>query len=137
MKKESFIILPLSIGVAISLLTKPYMLNYNGLLPKIIFPIVWSILYLLIGLSMYLIKDDDELLTLFKVNLIFNYAWTFIFFVFNMKILAFIWVIMLIIITTYMIKKLRKVNKLSSNLLIPYDIWLVFASILNIIEIFR
>ena len=137
MKKESFIILPLSIGVAISLLTKPYMLNYNGLLPKIIFPIVWSILYLLIGLSMYLIKDDDELLALFKVNLIFNYAWTFIFFVFNMKILAFIWIIMLIIITTYMIKKLRKVNKLSSNLLIPYDIWLVFASILNIIEIFR
>lgn len=137
MKKESFIILPLSIGVAISLLTKPYMLNYNGLLPKIIFPIVWSILYLLIGLSMYLIKDDDELFTLFKVNLIFNYAWTFIFFVFNMKILAFIWIIMLIIITTYMIKKLRKVNKLSSNLLIPYDIWLVFASILNIIEIFR
>lgn len=92
---------------------------------------------MLIGLSMYLIKNDDELLTLFKVNLIFNYAWTFIFFVFNMKILAFIWIIMLIIITTYMIKKLRKVNKLSSNLLIPYDIWLVFASILNIIEIFR
>ena len=86
---------------------------------------------------MYLIESDGELLTLFKINLIFNYAWTFIFFVFNMKILAFIWIIILIILTTYMIKNLKKVNKLSSNLLIPYDIWLVLASILNIIEIFR
>ena len=53
------------------------------------------------------------------------------------KILAFIWIVILIIITTYMIIKLKKVNKLSSNLVILYNIRLVLASILNIIEIFR
>jgi len=53
------------------------------------------------------------------------------------KILAFIWIVILIILTTYMIIKLKKVNKLSSNLLISYNIRQVLASILNIIEIFR
>ena len=60
---------------------------------------------------------------------------TFIFFTFNMKILAFLWILLLIVIVIYMIYKFFKVNKLAAYLQIPYLIWLLFASILNLLEI--
>lgn len=135
MKKLFIILLPLIWGFAISLITKPHMNTYNGFVPSFVFPIVWSIIYLLMGLSIYQNKDNDYLKTVFKVNLIFNYAWTFIYFLFNMKIIAYIWIIILIIITVYMIILFYKENKLSAYLLIPYIIWLLFASVLNLIEI--
>ena len=132
-----YILVPLLSGAIVGVLTSGETKNYNGIVPGFVFPIVWSILYIMLGISSYLVKDDEDLLTIYKVNLIINLAWSFIFFTFNMKILAFLWIILLIIITTYMIIKYYKYNKVSAYLLIPYLFWLIFASILNIIEIIK
>lgn len=117
------------------IITSGDMKSYNGFVPGWIFPVVWSILYILMGISSYLVREDDDALNIYKVNLVVNLAWTFIFFTFNMKILAFLWIILLIVIVCYMIYKFFKVKKISAYLQIPYLIWLLFASFLNLLEI--
>lgn len=117
------------------IITSGDMKSYNGFVPSWIFPVVWSILYILMGISSYLVREDDDALNIYKVNLVVNLAWTFIFFTFNMKILAFLWIILLIVIVCYMIYKFFKVKKIAAYLQIPYLIWLLFASFLNLLEI--
>ena len=132
-----YILVPLISGAIIGLLTSKDTKNYDGLVPGIVFPIVWSILYIMMGISSYLVKDDEDLISIYKLNLVINLAWSFIFFTFNMKLLAFLWIILLIVITIYMIIKFYKYNKVSAYLLVPYLLWLIFASVLNMIEILK
>ena len=132
-----YILVPLISGAIIGLLTCVDTKNYDGLVPGIVFPIVWSILYIMMGISSYLVKDDEDLISIYKLNLVINLAWSFIFFTFNMKLLAFLWIILLIVITIYMIIKFYKYNKVSAYLLVPYLLWLIFASVLNMIEILK
>lgn len=117
------------------IITSGDMKSYNGFVPGWIFPVVWSILYILMGISSYLVREDDDALNIYKVNLVVNLAWSFIFFTFNMKILAFLWIILLIVIVCYMIYKFFKVKKIAAYLQIPYLIWLLFAGFLNLLEI--
>lgn len=135
MKKIIYVLAPLVGGIVVGLLNMSGMKNYDGLVPSFIFPIVWNILYVLMGLSSYLVKDNDELINLYKVNLVVNYAWVFIFFTFNLRVIGFIWILLLIGIVSLMIKKYYKYNKVSAYLLIPYLIWLILASVLNIMAI--
>lgn len=130
-----YILIPLISGAVVGIITSGDMKSYNGFVPGWIFPVVWSILYILMGISSYLVKDNEEDINIYKTNLVVNLAWTFIFFTFNMKILAFLWILLLIAIVIYMIYKFFKVNKLAAYLQIPYLIWLLFASILNLLEI--
>ena len=132
-----YILVPLISGAIIGLLTSKDTKNYDGLVPGIVFPIVWSILYIMMGISSYIVRNDKELISIYKLNLVINLAWSFIFFTFNMKILAFLWIILLIVITIYMIIKFYKYNKVSAYLLISYLLWLFFASSLNMIEILK
>lgn len=132
-----YILVPLISGAIIGLLTSGDTKNYDGLVPGIVFPIVWSILYIMMGISSYIVRNDKELISIYKLNLVINLAWSFIFFTFNMKILAFLWIILLIVITIYMIIKFYKYNKVSAYLLISYLLWLFFASSLNMIEILK
>ena len=78
-----YILVPLLSGAIVGFLTSGETKNYNGIVPGFVFPIVWSILYIMLGISSYLVKDDEDLLTIYKVNLIINLAWSFIFFTFN------------------------------------------------------
>lgn len=130
-----YILIPLISGAVVGIITSGDMKAYNGFVPGWIFPVVWSILYILMGISSYLVRDNEEDINIYKTNLVVNLAWTFIFFTFNMKILAFLWILLLIVIVIYMIYKFFKVNKLAAYLQIPYLIWLLFASILNLLEI--
>ncbi len=132
-----YILVPLLGGAIVGFLTSSDTKSYDGILPGIVFPIVWSILYILLGISSYIVRKDDDLIAIYKLNLVVNLAWSFIFFTFNMKILAFLWIIFLIIITIYMLIKFYKYNKVSAYLLIPYIIWLFIASGLNLIEIIK
>ena len=130
-----YILVPLLSGVLVGIITSGDMKSYNGFVPGWIFPVVWSILYILMGISSYLVRDNEEAINVYKTNLVINLAWTFIFFTFKMKILAFLWILLLIVIVSYMIYKFFKGKRLAAYLQIPYLLWLIFASILNLMEI--
>ena len=87
------------------------------------------------GISSYLIRGNDKLTKIYIINLVVNLVWPFLFFLFNMKTLAFFWILLLIVVVGVMIYEFYKENKLSAYLLIPYIIWTVFAAILNLMEI--
>lgn len=127
--------IPLLLGTIVGILTSGGTSGYEGLVPAYIFPIVWSILYILMGISSYLVRDNKRLMNIYKLNLAINLTWPFIFFTFNFKVLAFFWILALIVIVGIMIYEFYKENKLSAYLLIPYILWLIFASILNLLQI--
>ena len=115
---------------------------YNNLnkpinIPGIVFPIVWSILYLLMGISVYIISESNDsnkkqAIKTYFVQLIVNSLWTLIFFGFKLYILSFIWILLLTVLVVIMIIKFYKINKLAGLINIPYLLWLLFASYLNL-----
>ncbi|MFI3252166.1 MAG: TspO/MBR family protein [bacterium] len=111
-------------------LNKPY-LNPPGY----IFAIVWPILYLLMGLSFYLILisdlDNKESINIFILQLLFNFFWPILFFLFDFYLFSSAWLLVLIILIGYTMYQFYKINKVSSLLLIPYFIWCIFALYLN------
>ena len=127
--------IPLLLGAIVGILTSGGTSGYEGIVPAYLFPIVWSILYILMGLSSYLVRDNKRLMNIYKLNLAVNLTWPFIFFTFDLKVLAFFWILALIVIVGIMIYEFYKENKLSAYLLIPYILWLIFASILNLQQI--
>lgn len=130
-----FILVPLSLGTLVGILTTNNS-NVESILPPWIFPVVWTILYILMGISSYLIYEDTkERPKIYIIQLIFNLLWSFVFFTFNLKTLAFIWILLLIILVIIMIKDFLSKNKLAGYLQIPYLIWLLIAATLNLILI--
>ena len=123
------------------MITSGYM-DYNDLIkptlspPGIVFPIAWTIIYLLIGISYTMLKEKGEVAKetkqLYYSQLVFNYLWTFIFFVFKLRLLSVLWIIILDVLVIIMTYQFYKQNKLSGILLIPYVLWLLFATYLNI-----
>ena len=130
-----FIAIPLVLGGIVGLITSKGSSSYDGIVPGWIFPVVWSILYIMMGISSYLISDDRKLLNIYIVSLVMNLLWPIIFFGFKLKVLGFFWILILILVVGYMIYRFYDKNKVSAYLLIPYLLWLIFASILNLIEI--
>ena len=105
--------------------------------PSIIFPIVWTILYILMGVSSYIIYKsnniyNDNALKVYIIQLLINGLWSAIFFNLKAYLIAFIWIILLIVVVIIMIKRFVEIDKKAGYLQIPYLLWLVFASILNL-----
>lgn len=130
-----FIAIPLVLGGIVGLITSKGSSSYDGIVPGWIFPVVWSILYIMMGISSYLISDDRKLINIYIVSLVMNLLWPIIFFGFKLKVLGFFWILLLILVVGYMIYRFYDKNKVSAYLLIPYLLWIIFASILNLIEI--
>lgn len=102
--------------------------------PKIVFPIVWTILYILLGISNYIINKNGKKEVpnlIYYIGLGINLVWPFIFFNLKEYLVALIWLIILIIFVITMIIEYFKINKLAAYLQIPYIIWLLFALYLN------
>ncbi len=104
--------------------------------PGIVFPIVWTVLYILMGISSYIIYKNDSLnkkdsLIIYKIQLLINGIWSIVFFKLKLFLLAFILVLVLLVLTYLMIVKFKSLNKLAGYLQIPYFIWLLFAAILS------
>lgn len=121
--------------------------NYSNLIkaplspPGWLFPIVWSILYLLMGISTYIIYRSQSpykqsALTSFLIQLMLNYIWPILFFGLNLKIVAFIEIIILIFAIVKMIREYLKISKTSAYLQMPYLLWTLFATYLNLAIIF-
>lgn len=132
------IIIPLGLGIIASLLIKTDMYNVINKPelspPKIVFPIVWTILYILLGISNYLINKNGKKEVpnlIYYIGLGINLIWPFIFFNLKEYLIALIWLIILIVFVVTMIIEYFKINKLSAYLQIPYIIWLIFALYLN------
>ena len=137
------IIIPVLLGSFIGFITLPAN-NYSDLIQpsfapsSIVFPIVWTIIYTLMGISNYLVTNSDADLILksrafsiYVVQLIVNLLWSIIFFSFGWRLFAFIWILLLIILVVIMIKRFYSINKIAAYLQFPYFIWLIFASVLN------
>lgn len=104
--------------------------------PIIVFPIVWSILYLCMGISIGLIIDSASkrirpLVKIFAFQLFFNFTWSITFFYFENPLVGFINIIILdVLVINYAIKSYPE-RKASAYLFIPYIIWVLFATYLN------
>ncbi len=130
-----YIAIPLLLGGIVGFITSKESMNYNGIVDEWVFPIVWSILYILMGISSYIVRNNKELMSIYKVNLVINLLWPIIFFTLNFKVFGFFGILLLILVVGYMMYKFYNKNKISAYLLIPYLLWLIFASILNLMEI--
>lgn len=135
------ILIPVIIGGVIGLIISRS-IDYNSLQkpplspPSILFPIVWTILYLLMGIS-YGIIDSKSLIELktkiiYSLQLFVNATWSLIFFTLKWRLFAFIWIIILNILVIVMIIDFFKKNKTAGLLQIPYLLWIIFASYLNL-----
>lgn len=106
--------------------------------PSWVFPVVWTVLFVLMGIASYLVavekaeeKQKKAALTVYGIQLAFNFAWTLIFFNAGAYLFAFVWLIilwLLIIATIYLFSKIRFAAGL---LLVPYALWVAFAGYLN------
>ena len=107
--------------------------------PNYVFPIAWTIIYILIALSIYLSwtssdkKEKKSLTTWFSINLAANAIWNPIFFGLKMPTLALVDIAVILISALVLIKLTWKINKTASWMLLPYIIWLIFTTLLNLL----
>ncbi len=134
------ILIPIAIGTLSSLfsgnMSTPMFNKPSFSPPSFLFPIVWTILYILMGISSYLIYSSDspnkgKALAIYVIQLIFNFFWSIIFFGSSQYLLAFVWLIALIVIITMMIYQFYAIEPLAAYLQIPYLLWCLFAAYLN------
>lgn len=104
--------------------------------PSFIFPIVWTILYVLMGVSYGILMSnslvDARINFIYYLQLFFNALWPIAFFILKWRLFAFIWIIALAILIIIMIVKFYNKNKLAGLLQIPYLAWTLFATYLNL-----
>ena len=135
------ILIPVLIGGIVGILISGSM-DYNYLEkpflspPSILFPIVWTILYILMGISYGILKEkkliDPETKLIYYLQLFVNAMWSIIFLIFKWRFFAFLWIILLDILVIIMINKFYNKEKLAGLLQIPYLIWILFATYLNL-----
>ena len=104
--------------------------------PNWIFAPVWTTLYILMGIALYLVLSAkgkvQSAVTVFGIQLVLNASWSIIFFGMRNPILALVDIAALWVAIVLTIKSFYKINKLAGNLLLPYLVWVTFASILNL-----
>ncbi len=140
-----WIALSLGVGLLASALTQEGITNYTALVtktpltpPAAVFPIVWTVLYTLMGISaarIYLAPDSREQkrgISLFIAQLIINSFWPLFFFGLQAYGLALVWLAVLWVLVLGMILTFFKTDRLAAWLQVPYLIWLTFAAYLNL-----
>ena len=105
--------------------------------PSIVFPIVWTILFTLMGISSARVfiangYKWNNALTVYVIQLAVNFLWSIIFFNMRAFLFAFIWLILLWILIIVMIRGFYKYDKIATYLQIPYLLWVTFAGYLNV-----
>lgn len=136
------ILISLAVGGLSGFLTMGSMEQYKQLTqpplapPSIVFPIVWTILFILMGVSAYLVYVSNSpykkpALTVYAIQLFFNFMWSIFFFNLEMRLFAFFWLLALWVLIVIMILLFYKVDKRAAYLQIPYLLWVSFAAYLN------
>ena len=138
------ILIPLVVGAVSAFLSSDAMMAFDLLNkpalspPAWLFPVVWTILYTLMGISSYLVlvsdADREEIQNALKVyafQLVVNFLWPTFFFNFQWYLFAFVWLVLLWVLVFIMIWRFKDVSKLAACLNIPYILWLTLAGYLN------
>ena len=108
--------------------------------PEFLFPIVWTILYILMGISAGIIYKEkgwsslevQNALSVYACSLVINFSWSIIFFKFRAFALAFAWLILLQATLIRTIILYRRIKPLAAYLQLPYALWVAFAGYLNL-----
>ena len=136
------LLIPLAVGTIAGLISMPFMDLKELIQPPLappgwLFPVVWTILYILMGISFYLILesynyDKDGSYVVYFLQLLVNGLWSIFFFVFKWRLFSIFWLLLLIVLIVMMITRFYKINKVAGLLQIPYLLWCIFALYLNI-----
>ncbi|MCI6731012.1 MAG: tryptophan-rich sensory protein [Lachnospiraceae bacterium] len=139
------IAIPLAVGAGAAFFTKENMAVFDTVQkpplspPGWLFPVVWTILYILMGIASWLIYKEAyrrpyaaDALIPYGIQLFFNFFWPIIFFNFSRYQLAFIWLLILLFFIVRCIQSFDEWNSTASALLVPYMIWVIFAGYLNL-----
>jgi len=137
------LILPYAAGLIGSLATEPAIETWYSTLqkpffspPNSVFAPIWIVLYLLMGLALYLVWSHKGLthqpVRLFMVHLVVNAVWSLAFFGLQSPLFGLLIIVPLVIVVGVLIKQFSRTSKLAAWLLAPYFAWLLFATALNL-----
>ncbi len=139
------IAIPLAVGALASFLSGGGMEMFAVLKkpplspPGWLFPIVWTILYTLMGLASYYIYTADapkeqksDALTIYGYQLVVNFLWPIFFFDFQWYLFSFFWLVLLWVLIIVMIRRFSEISRLAALLCVPYLLWVTFAGYLNL-----
>lgn len=137
--------IPLLLGGLSALATMGSMDTYSTLNspplspPSWLFPVVWTILYALMGLSSYFVLRNDmnttqrnRALLLYGIQLVMNVIWPLIFFELGAYWFAFFWLVVLLILVIATTVAFSRISRPAALMLVPYILWLTFAAYLNL-----
>lgn len=135
--------IPLIVGGVASIITRSAMISFDSMVkpplapPAWLFPIAWTVLYVLMGIASFLIyrsSDDSHYIgmVVYVLQLIFNFVWSLLFFKLNAYTFAFVWLAMLLFMVIALIANTARYSKPAMIMLIPYAAWCGFALYLNI-----
>lgn len=138
------IAIPLIVGGLSALLTMDNMIMFDYVAkpplspPAWLFPVVWTVLYVLMGLASYFVliskkpkKQVNTALIFYALQLVFNFFWSLIFFNLGNYLFAFIWLLALWVLIIITAVKFYNIDKKAGYLMIPYILWVTFAAYLN------
>ena len=149
MKKRSgslilYVALPLAVG-AVSGWLSGGMEMYTELNkpplspPGWVFPVVWAILYGMMGIASWLVSESDagageksKALRGYLLQLAVNFFWPILFFRFELYLLAFLWLMLLWVLVFVTGSRFSRINPTAGNLMVPYLLWVTFAGYLNL-----
>ncbi len=143
-KLAKAIAVPVIGGALIGLLTSGSMESFAMLVkpplspPGWLFPVVWTVLYTLMGISSYLVYESSsgeqrrQALAIYGLQLIVNLLWSVFFFVAEWYLFSFFWLIVLWVLIIRMIKEFYEISEVAAYLNIPYLLWVTFAGYLNL-----
>lgn len=140
------IAVPLAVGAVSALLTRGNMGIYQEVRtpplspPSVLFPVVWTLLYVLMGVSsgmIWTMRSDnpqkaDTGICFYAVSLAFNFAWSIFFFNMRWFLFSFVWLLALLYLIVRTILSYRKISSVAAYLQIPYAVWVAFAGYLNV-----
>lgn len=135
------ILIPVAVGGIVGFITSKF-IDYETLVkpflspPAAVFPIIWTILYILMGVSYGIIKSneqtDSQIDFIYYLQLGVNALWSIFFFVFKWRLFSVAWILLLALLILSMIKQFLKKNKVAGLLQLPYIAWVLFATYLTI-----
>lgn len=139
------IAIPLAAGAAAAFLSREAMLLFDSIRkpplspPGWVFPVVWTLLYLLMGIASYIVttadiphRDKKRALAVYAAQLIFNFVWPILFFRYRLFTPAFAWLAALWVLIFITVLRFDRISSAAGNLLVPYLVWVAYAGYLNL-----